>query len=380
MTAGKSLLLFTLMLAAFVGGLVVSGRMSLTAPTDASPATAEQNRPSPMPTATAPAGLPDLSAVAERAIQASVNISSTELVPVDPFLQMFYGADSVQPQTSLGSGVVVSADGYVLTNSHVVGTTTRDPQIRVTLADNREFAATVVGTDPLTDLAVIKIEASGLNPLPWGDSARLRVAEWVLAVGNPFAFNQTVTLGIVSAKNRHDPQLATYNDFIQTDAAINPGNSGGALVNHRGELVGINTMIYSQTGGYQGIGFAVPANLARNIMEQLVKVGEIVRGSIGRLTLRTITADEARTAGLGTAGGVFVYSMTRSDPAYRAGILPRDVITSFNGQRVTEQSQLERLIADTPIGATARVEIQRRGEARTFQVPVVRMTVAGRRY
>jgi len=383
MTAKKSLLLLSLMLACgFIGGLVVSGRMSLTAPTSATqPApTDDQNRPSPMPSVGAPGGaLPDLTQVAERAIQASVNISSTELVPVDPFLQMFYGADSVQPQTSLGSGVVVSADGYVLTNSHVVGTA-RDPQIRVTLADNREFEAKVVGNDPLTDLAVVKVEATGLRPLPWGDSERLRVAEWVLAVGNPFAFNQTVTLGIVSARNRHDPQLATYNDFIQTDAAINPGNSGGALVNNRGELVGINTMIYSRTGGYQGIGFAVPANLARNIMEQLIKTGEIVRGSIGNLTLRTITAEEAKARRFGTVGGVLVYNMRRNDPAYRAGIVPGDIITAFNGNRVNEQSQLERLIAETPIGSIARVEVQRRGETRTFQVPVAQMTLAGRRF
>jgi S1-C subfamily serine protease len=171
-------------------------------------------------------------------------------------MQFFYGPGAMQSQTSLGSGVIVSADGYVLTNSHVVGD--RGAQVRVTTSDNRELTAQIRGVDPYTDLAVLKVDGRGLTALTWGDSSKLRVAEWVLAIGNPFAFNQTVTLGIVSAQNRHDPQLATYNDFIQTDAAINPGNSGGALVNARGELIGINTMIYSETGGYQGMDSRFP--------------------------------------------------------------------------------------------------------------------------
>jgi len=316
------------------------------------------------------AGLPDLSSIAERAIQASVNISSTQQVAVDPFFQMLYG-DVPQSQTSMGSGVFVSPDGYVVTNSHVVGS--RRADIRVTLTDNREFAAKVVGIDPESDLAVLRIDVKGATPLPWGDSSKLRVAEWVLAVGNPFQFNQTVTLGIVSAQNRHDPQLATYNDFIQTDAAINPGNSGGALVNSRGELVGINTMIYSRTGGYQGIGFAVPSNLVKRILDTLVKTGEVVRGSIGNLTYVTVTAAQVRNARLGDQGGVYVQGMYKSDPAYAAGIRPRDIIVSFNGTAVTEQSQLQRQIADIKIGSTVRVEVLRNGERRTFEVPVVQM-------
>ena len=211
-------------------------------------------------------------------------------------MQFFYGSRAVQTQTSLGSGVIVSEDGLILTNSHVVGS--RGAQVHVTTNDNREVAAQIQGIDPYTDLAVLKVDARGLAPLPWGDSSKLRVAEWVLAVGNPFQFNQTVTLGIVSAQNRHDPQLATYNDFIQTDAAINPGNSGGALVNSRGELIGINTMIYSETGGYQGIGFAIPANLARRIMTELVKNGEIVArlGGQPRAVYRHGRPGEARRA------------------------------------------------------------------------------------
>jgi serine protease Do len=326
------------------------------------------------------AGLPDLSAVAERAIQASVNISSTEQVSVaDPFFQMFYGRDAVRSQTSLGSGVFVSADGYVVTNSHVVGSARAD--IRVT-TNNRELPARVVGIDPVTDLAVLKLDVKGGSPLPWGDSSKLRVAEWVLAVGNPFQFNQSVTLGIVSAQNRHDPQLASYNDFIQHDAAINPGNSGGALVTSRGELVGINTMIAGDTGGYQGLSFAIPANLARRILDQLIKEGEVVRGSIGNLVYRTITAEQARGAGLGNQGGAFVDSMYQNDPAYLAGrgIRPRDIIVSFNGTPVTDVSQLQRMIADTRIGSTARIEVLRRGARQTFEVPVVRMTPPRRGY
>ncbi len=288
---------------------------------------------------------------------------------------MFYGRDAVRSETSLGSGVFVSNDGYVVTNSHVVGSPRAD--IKVTLTDNREMPAKVIGIDPISDLAVLKLDVKGGTALPWGDSSKLRVAEWVIAVGNPFQFNQTVTVGVVSAQNRHD-QLASYTDFIQHDAAINPGNSGGALVNSRGELVGINTMIAGDTGGYQGLSFAIPANLVRRIMDTLIKNGEVVRGSIGNLSLRTITADQARNARLGTQGGVFVDGMYRSDPAYLRGrgILPRDIIVSFNGTAVTDQNQLQRLIVDAPIGSTAKVEVIRGGERRTFEIPVVKMTVA----
>ena len=363
-----------LVAAGFAGGVVFSERVALTPPstTPAAPVPAvNQARPTSFPGAPTPSGpLPDLTAVAERAIQASVNISSTQMVRVDPFFQLFYGADPVRPQTSLGSGVLVSTDGYVLTNSHVVGA--RGAVITITLADNRELQGTVVGSDPDTDLAVVKVDAGGFTPLPWGDSAKLRVAEWVLAVGNPFAFSQTVTLGIVSSANRHDPQLARYNDFIQTDAAINPGNSGGALVNARGELVGINSQIYSQTGGYQGIGFAIPVNLARQIMTELIKNKEIVRGSIGTLDLQTMDAELARRARVSPTRGVMILNMYRNEPAFRSGLQPYDIIVRFDGKDVTDESQLERLIAVTPIGVTVKVEILRDNQRRTFDVPVMR--------
>ncbi len=356
---------------AFAGGMV----MSRVADRDAAgagearvatPAQQQARTPStPATMAAASANLPDLSTIAERAIQASVNISSTQQVQVDPWFQMFYG-DAPQSQTSMGSGVFVSADGYVVTNSHVVQS--RGAEIRVTLTDNRDLPAKIIGIDTDTDLAVLKVDVRGAQPLPWGDSSKLRVAEWVIAVGNPFQFNQTVTLGIVSAQNRHDPQLATYNVFIQTDAAINPG----ALVSSRGELVGINTMIYSRSGGYQGIGFAVPSNLVRRILDTLIKDGEVVRGSIGNMTFVTVTAEQVRSARLGNQGGVYIQGMYRTDPAFNAGVRPRDIIISFNGTPVTEQSQLQRLIAETRIGSTSRVEVLRNGEKRTFEVPVGR--------
>jgi S1-C subfamily serine protease len=312
--------------------------------------------------------LPDLSNIAERGIKGSVNISSTAQVRVrDPFFEMMYGRKLVEPQTSLGSGVIVSEDGSILTNSHVVQD--KDAAIKVTLPDNRELPATVVGIDPYTDLALLKVAATGLQPLPWGDSSKLRVAEWVLAIGNPFEFNQTVTLGIVSSTSRHDSE---GNDFIQTDAAINPGNSGGALVTSRGELVGINTMIISQTGNYAGIGLAIPSNLARRVMDELRTRGQVTRGSIGNLILLTISPEQARQNNLGTQGGVFVRNMSRSDSAYLdgRGILPRDIIVKYNQTTITEQGQLQRLIAESKIGSTATIEVIRNGQTRTFQIPV----------
>ena len=275
----------------FVVGLVVSGRIAATQPASAAE---PSQQPQAMPRASAAAAaaaLPDLSAVAERAVQASVNISSTQTYRqrTDPWMAFLFGQDpngyTTQQAQSLGSGVD-RLGGRLHPDEQPRRRRRAARRFSVTLPDNRELPAKLVGIDTITDLAVVKVDATDLTPLPWGDSSKLRVAEWVLAIGNPFAFSQTVTLGIVSAVNRHDPQLATYSDLIQTDAAINPGNSGGALVNARGELIGINTMIYCETGGYQGIGFAIPSNLARKIMDELIKNGEVVRGSIGLGQLR----------------------------------------------------------------------------------------------
>ena len=357
-----------LVAAGFVAGAIV---VDLGRSTRASEMAVDQKGPA---TAAAPlAGVPDLTAVAERAVRASVNISSTDNVTVtNPYFRQFYGYDFVVPRSSLGSGVIVSPDGYILTNSHVVQS--RQAEIKVTLPDQRELEATVVGVDEITDLAVIKVNITNGATLPWGDSSKLRLAEWVVAVGNPFAFSETVTAGIISNVNRHSPQLDTYTDFIQTDAAINPGNSGGALVSTRGELVGINTMIYSQTGGYQGIGFAIPSNLARNIMEQLQTNHEIVRGSIGGMELRTIEGPLTQKY----PPGVALINMDRG-PAFQSGLRIGDIVTRFNGVEVKDENQFRRMIAEAKVNTVARVEVIRDGQRRTFDVPVAKMRPPQRR-
>ena len=230
--------------------------------------------------------------------------------------------------------------------------------------------AEVVGVDPGTDLALLKVNARNLPTMPWGDSERLKVAEWVLAIGNPFQLNQTVTLGIVSATGRHNVGLAQYEDFIQTDAAINPGNSGGALINSRGELIGINTAIYSQSGGYQGIGFAVPSNLARKIFGELQKYGQVRRGSIGYVEIMPLTTQLAEQLGAPDTRGVVVAGFARNSAAARAGLEPGDVIVSFNGRPITEGSELSRAIQDAAIGSTATFGIIRDGRRTEIRIPI----------
>ena len=359
-----------LVVAGFLVGLVVSGRLDLTAPSvaavdDTQPDTAAAAADVAAP-AMQPAGLPDLSAIAERALDVSVNISSTSLVrvPVDPFFAPFFG-NRVQRSQSLGSGVIVSPDGYILTNTHVVGN--QPETLRVTLGDGQERPARLIGTDQISDLAVIKIDETGLPTIPWGDSSKLRVAEWVLAVGNPFQLSGTVTLGIVSTVSR---AVGAYQDFIQTDAAINPGNSGGALINARGELVGINTMIYSETGGYQGIGFAIPSNTARQIMAELIEHGYVTWGSIGRMTLVGIDANRAQRYGLPSTGA-WVQSIARSASAYRAGLEPGDLITAINGQSIASVEDLDRVIVRQKVGSTVTLSvIKEDGRRVELRVPV----------
>ena len=360
-------LVLVLALCAFAAGLVVTGRMRSAQVSDAvAPAT--------VPAARAPdasGSLPDFTAVAEKTVDAVTNISSVQLIrrrhspfADDPFFRYFFGDSDLfgernRRELSLGSGVVVSADGYVLTNNHVLGQQGRGAQVTVTLADKREIPARVVGVDDWTDIALLKIDTDGLPVIPWGDSGSLKVAEWVLAIGNPFQLNQTVTLGIVSALGRANIGAAAYEDFIQTDAAINPGNSGGALVNARGELVGINTAIYSQSGGYQGVGFAVPSNLARRVMSDLIEHGEVRRASIGRLDVVPLTSQLAQKLGVDTVRGAVVWRMTRGGAAYEAGIRPGDVIVSFNGTDVEDPGHFLRLLADSPIGSTATIGLLR---------------------
>ena len=391
MTPRRLLLAILLLVCGFAAGLVITGRMRV-----ANDATA-QAPPAAGPQVTAPGAaaggptvtLPDFSRVAERTVPTVVNISSQQVVrrqnspfAQDPFFQYFFGDpdDIYGPrrgvERSLGSGVVVSADGLVLTNNHVVAgesgriSLRQMPAVTVALADKREVEAQIVGVDPSTDLALLKIPATNLATIPWGDSSQLKVAEWVLAIGNPFQLNQTVTLGIISALGRTNVGISAYEDFIQTDAAINPGNSGGALVNARGELVGINTAIFSQSGGYQGIGFAVPSNLARRVVADLTQYGEVRRGSIGYVEIAPLSTLMAEQLNVAAGSGVLVQAMRRDAAAYDVGMRPGDVIVAFNGTGINDAGQLSRLIQDARIGSTAALTVMRDGRRIELKVPI----------
>jgi len=372
----------------FVGGMVLTGRLRLADESIAdgvrSPSLAATPDPSRVPqTGGAVSGPRDFADVTARAVGAVVNISSQTVTRSpfanDPFWQFFFGGDEgmmgARRSTSLGSGVVVSPDGYVVTNNHVIGESLRgNPEINVVLPDKRELRGKLVGTDQMTDIALVKISVRGLPVIPWADSSKLRVGQWVLAIGSPFQLNQTVTLGIISALSRRNVGLSEYEDFVQTDAAINPGNSGGALIDEQGSLVGINTAILSETGGYQGIGFAVPSNLARRVVDELARNGYVRRGSMGMLQVAGLTTGDAEYLGLGDTHGAYVTRMARSSAAYQAGIRPGDVIVGFNGVRIEDPSQLLRLLADSKIGSTATVEVTRRGRRMELRVPITQGT------
>jgi Do/DeqQ family serine protease len=380
----------------FLAGLLVTGRIRAAA-TEAAAQPAPQAgiaTPAVQPRLPAPSGpLPDFTGVASRTVPAVANISSTQVIARlnspfsnDPFFRYFFGddADLYGPrrdvERSLGSGVIVSADGYILTNNHVVAgeqgriSLRQLPAITVALGDKREMRAQIVGVDPTIDLALLKIDATSLPTMPWGDSSRLKVAEWVLAIGNPFQLNQTVTLGIVSALGRTSLGISGYEDYIQTDAAINPGNSGGALVNTRGELIGINTAIFSQSGGYQGIGFAIPSNLARRVVNDFLKYGEVRRGSIGIVIFAPLTTQEAAELGSPNAHGVLVERIARTSSAFDGGLRPGDIVASFNGTAVTDSGPLTRLIQDAPIGSIATVDVIRDGRRLQLRIAIVRAT------
>jgi serine protease Do len=265
-----------------------------------------------------------------------------------------------------GSGVIISSDGYVLTNDHVVDGAN---VITVTLPDKREFAGKVIGLDPQTDLAVVKIDATNLPFVPWGDSATLRVGEYVLAVGNPFGLNSTVTLGIVSALGRGGMGITQYEDFIQTDAAINPGNSGGALVNTRGELVGINTAIFSQSGGYQGVGFAVPTNLAKPVYDSLVSTGKIVRGFLG-VGIQEVTADLAQSFELDQTKGALVTNVVPGSPADEAGIKRGDVVIEYQGKPVLDPRSLQHHVIRTKVGSEVSMVVMRDGHKQSLKTKI----------
>lgn len=272
-----------------------------------------------------------------------------------------------RPDQSAGSGVIIDTGGYIVTNNHVVENAT---QITVTLSDRREFPAKVVGTDPKTDLAVIKIEATNLPHLKWGDYDKLEVGDVVLAVGSPFGLTSTVTMGIISALGRGNVGIADYEDFIQTDAAINPGNSGGALVNMNGDLIGINTAIFSRTGGSEGIGFAIPSSIAVDIAESLMKSGKVVRGWMG-VAIQEITPALAKSFKLpDNRKGVLISDVNENGPSFAAGLKRGDVIIGFNEKEIQTVSQLRNMVARTSVGREAKVKIIREGQEQIIAVKV----------
>ena len=318
--------------------------------------------------------------VVKRAMPAVVNISSSKVVKEqgmpngmfdDPFFRQFFGGRVPQQQpraqraTSLGSGVVVSPDGYILTNNHVVDGAT---DVKVSFANKEEYPAKIIGTDKYTDVAVLKINKSGLTTLPFADSGHAEVGDVVLAIGEPFGLGQTVTMGIISAKGRAGLGIERFEDFIQTDAAINRGNSGGALIDTKGELVGINTAILSgETGGNQGIGFAIPANMARNIMDQIMKKGKVTRGFMGILP-QELTPEMAKAFGMPNGHGVAVAQVTPNSPAEKAGLKVGDVITAINGNPVEDVNSFRLAVAGFAPATTVHLKVARSGQ--NLEIPV----------
>lgn len=321
--------------------------------------------------------------IVKQAQPAVVSIASTKVVKAnsgdeglspffdDPTFRQFFGQRNPQGnkpreqrEHGLGSGVIVSADGYILTNNHVIDGAN---DIRVITSDKRELKARVIGADPNTDVAVVKVEANNLPTLQFADSSEVQVGDIALAIGNPFGVGQTVTMGIISATGRGNLGIEDYEDFIQTDAAINPGNSGGALINANGELIGINTAILSRAGGNQGVGFAVPANLARTVMNQLLKNGKVVRGYMG-VTIQPVTGELAKAFNLPNSNGALVGEITPDSPASKAGLKQGDVITELNGVAVNDNRELRLKISQLAPGTTVRLKVLRDGSPRDINV------------
>ena len=306
-----------------------------------------------------------------------------------PELRQFFGGDAFgfqmpgdeqSPQQpgpqgrrsgGLGSGVIVSPNGYILTNNHVVEGATK---LEVRLSDDRKFDAKVVGTDPEIDIAVLKIEATGLVPARIGDSATAEVGDWVIAIGSPFGFNQTVTSGIISATHREEVGITQYDDFLQTDAAINPGNSGGPLLNLRGEIIGINTAIASQGGGFNGIGFAIPSNTVNNSLQSILKNGKVVRGFIGT-QIGDMSEERAELLGLPkSTEGVFIESVASGGPAEKGGVKPGDIVQSIDGEMIMNPSKLRRHVAMLSPGTAASFNVLRDGKTVTLKVTIEEQT------
>ena len=317
-----------------------------------------------------------LSAAAQKAMPAVVNVFTSTVIktPFHPFMddprfRFFFGDPDSEPQTnsSLGSGVIVSPDGYILTNHHVVKAA---DQIEVALADGRTAKAHVVGSDPETDLAVIKIDLPGNLPaITFGHPERAHVGDMVLAIGNPFGVGQTVTMGIISALKRNHLGLNTFENFIQTDAAINPGNSGGALVDVSGNLLGINSAIYSPNGGSLGIGFAIPASIAKKTMEQIIQHGSVTRGWIGA-GVQELTPELAESFKLGETKGVLVTEVIRNSPAEQADIRPGDILVSIDGMPISDWNNMLETVANLPPGKVVAVVLMRNGAESSVQVKI----------
>ena len=321
-------------------------------------------------------GLPTLAPIVNQVTPAVVNVSVVTRSPMednplfrDPFFRRFFNLPDRLPrrEQAAGSGVIVdAARGYVLTNHHVVN---RAEQVIVTLRDRRQFQAKLVGSDPGTDVAVLQIEPRNLSSLRIGNSDELSVGDYVLAIGNPFGIGQTVTSGIVSALGRSGLSPEGYEDFIQTDASINPGNSGGALVNLRGELIGINSAIIGPAGGNVGIGFAVPSNMARAVLDQIVRFGEVRRGRLG-IEMVDVVPEVAKKLGLSTLEGVAIVVVQPGSAAEKAGLRERDVVTAINGRTVNSASELRARLALLSVGDEVELRVNRGGEARTVRARV----------
>ncbi len=323
----------------------------------------------------APARAASYNDAVRKAVPAVVNIFTSKAIKTprhpfldDPLFRDFFGdrlGEGSQRVASLGSGVIVSSKGYILTNHHVVEAA---DEIEVALADGKKLKAKAVGSDPETDLAVLQVEGGLLPAITFGDADALRVGDVVLAIGNPFGVGQTVTMGIVSALGRSQLGINTFENFIQTDAAINPGNSGGALIDTAGNLVGINTAIYSRSGGSLGIGFAIPASSARNVMEQIIQTGSVVRGWIG-VEAREITPEIAESFRLSSTNGVLIAGVLRGGPAERAGLKPGDVLVAIEGGPVKDPNSMLNLVAALVPGKSAALRVRR--ESKDMEVQVI---------
>ena len=326
--------------------------------------------------------LPDFTDLVEKQGPAVVNVSTTQIIRTpqfapgmpnipenDPFYEFFRRFAPQMPHEqqsqSLGSGFIISSDGYILTNAHVVDSADK---ITVRLTDKREFKAKVIGADKRTDVALLKIEATGLPKVTQGDPEILKVGEWVLAIGSPFGFDNSVTAGIVSAKGRSLPQ-ENFVPFIQTDVAINPGNSGGPLFNMKGEVVGINSQIYSRSGGYMGLSFAIPINVAMEVVDQLRATGKVTRGRIG-VTIQEVTRELADSFGLAKPAGALISSVDKGGPADKAGVLPSDVILKFDGKMINSSNDLPRIVAATRPGIKVNVQLWRKGASQDVTIKV----------